>query len=168
MISTCFYYLSLNREKIKCEADDRVNIIATEGRIRRVAPRAISILSSSGCYRELARESSRRNNSSQHSPRSRFDRINHFVGHRSDHVVAPFHRLGSARLGSGGFLLIECLDPSRSTNSQRPIYPLLLAACIGLKIITIYVRRHMARHAGHLAKSTYIDVVIRVSCQSVQ
>lgn len=90
---------------------------------------------SPGRYRELpAREPEHpRNNSSANSPRSRIDRINHFVGHRSDHVVAPFHRLGSAQLGlswsnARSFSVHEL---PAAYNAHRP----LAGRCIGLKII---------------------------------
>lgn len=76
----------------------------------------------SGHYRESPTRASiyRRNNSSENSPR--IGCINHFVGHRSDHVVAPFHRLDSAPPDRTPRFF------SRSTNFR----------CIGLKISLIF------------------------------
>lgn len=76
----------------------------------------------SGHYRESPTRASiyRRNNSSENSPR--IGCINHFVGHRSDHVVAPFPRLDSAPPDRTPRFF------SRSTNFR----------CIGLKISLIF------------------------------
>jgi len=71
----------------------------------------------------------------ENSPRSRIDHINHFVGHRNGHVVAPFHRFGSARpLLIERSLLLGPRTPGGRYNTHRP----LAGRCIGLKIIAVF------------------------------